>query len=50
MAFDDIANNDENPFPGTLYNKPCDGDDCENVYEGCNIDYKGKDVNNYYKC
>lgn len=45
MAFDDIANNDENPFPGTLYNKPCDGDDCENVYEGCNIDYKGKDVN-----
>lgn len=40
MAYDDIANNSENPFPGKIYNKP-NGDD---VYAGCNIDYSGKDV------
>jgi len=40
MAFDDIANNSENPFPGKLFNKPNGSD----VYAGCNIDYKGKDV------
>lgn len=45
MAYDDIANNIENPFPGTLYNKQCNGNDCWNVYEGCNIDYRNKDVN-----
>ena len=46
MAYDDIANNIENPFPGALYNKPCTGNgDCWNVYEGCDIDYKGVDVN-----
>jgi legumain len=40
LAYDDIANNDQNPFPGKMFNKP-DGPD---VYEGCKIDYKGKDV------
>lgn len=40
MAFDDIANDPENPIPGKLYNKP-NGDD---VYAGCKIDYKGNDV------
>ena len=41
MAYDDVAMDDENPFPGTLYNKQ-NGPD---VYEGCNIDFIGKDVN-----
>lgn len=40
MAYDDIANNPENPFPGKIFNKP-DGQD---VYAGCNIDYKGNSV------
>jgi len=40
MAYDDIAHNSENPFPGQLFNKP-DGPD---VYAGCNIDYRGDDV------
>ncbi|KRX10463.1 Thioredoxin-like fold [Pseudocohnilembus persalinus] len=41
MAFDDIATNKENPFPGTVYNAPT-GDYSKgyNVYQGCNIDYK----------
>jgi len=41
MAYDDVANNSQNPFPGKLFNKP-DGND---VYGGCNIDYKGAEVN-----
>lgn len=40
MAYDDVANDPENPFPGKLYNKP-NGQD---VYTGCNIDYKGASV------
>jgi legumain len=40
MAYDDIANDPENPIPGKLFNKP-DGTD---VYAGCKIDYKGDDV------
>jgi len=40
MAYDDIANDPENPIPGKLFNKP-NGDD---VYTGCKIDYKGEDV------
>jgi len=40
LAYDDIANNDENPFKGKIFNKP-NGPD---VYAGCNINYKGKDV------
>ena len=43
MAFDDVAFDDENPFPGTLYNKQ----DGEDVYNGCNIDYTGHEVNKH---
>jgi legumain len=41
MAYDDIAFDDENPFPGTLYNKQGGVD----VYGGCVIDFFGDDVN-----
>merc|ERR1719486_522208 len=45
MAYDDIANNSQNPFPGTLFNRPtAEGTAGIDVYDGCNIDYKGKDV------
>lgn len=40
MAYDDVANDPENPFPGKLFNKP----NGEDVYAGCNIDYRGADV------
>ena len=40
MAYDDIAYSSNNPYKGQLFNKP----DGEDVYAGCNIDYKGKDV------
>jgi len=40
MAYDDIANNSENPLPGQIFNAP-DGQD---VYAGAKIDYSGKDV------
>jgi len=40
FAYDDIANNRRNPFPGKVFNKP-DGPD---VYEGVVIDYKGANV------
>lgn len=44
MAYDDIANNSENPFPGKLFNKPDPNGPGKDVYEGCNIDYKGSQV------
>jgi legumain len=45
MAYDDIANNSRNPFPGQIFNKPSDaGVEGYDVYAGCNIDYKGEDV------
>jgi len=45
MAYDDIANNSRNPFPGKLFNKPtAAGEAGVDVYEGCKIDYSGKDV------
>ncbi len=37
MAVDDLVKDEDNPFPGQLFNEP-DGPD---VYNGCNIDYKG---------
>jgi legumain len=40
MSYDDVAADEENPFPGKLFNKP----DGEDVYAGCNIDYKGESV------
>jgi len=45
MAFDDIANSPENPFPGKIFNKSTKrGHPGVDVYEGCKIDYKGKQV------
>jgi legumain len=44
MAYDDIANNPSNPFPGQLFNKPDPTGPGYDVYAGCNIDYKGADV------
>jgi len=45
MAYDDIANNSQNPFPGQLFNKPTPaGTPGVDVYAGCKIDYKGSDV------
>jgi legumain len=45
MAYDDIANNSRNPFPGKLFNKPtAAGEAGVDVYEGCKIDYSGTDV------
>ncbi len=40
MMYDDIANSPSNPKKGQIFNRP----DGPNVYEGVNIDYKGKDV------
>ena len=40
FAYDDIADNSKNPFPGQVFNHP-DGKD---VYAGVVIDYFGKDV------
>jgi len=40
MAYDDIAKDPENPFPGQVFNKPATGEGVD-VYAGCNIDYKG---------
>merc|ERR1711957_69356 len=36
---DDVANSEENPIPGKLFNKP--GNESVDVYEGCHIDYRG---------
>ena len=40
FAYDDIANNNANPYKGQVFNKP-NGQD---VYAGVKIDYSGKDV------
>merc|ERR1712013_835126 len=40
MAYDDVANNSSNPFPGELFNRT----DGPNVYDASVVDYKGKDV------
>ena len=46
VAYDDVANNELNPFEGKLFNKPTEkGDKGVDVYEGCKIDYKAKDAN-----
>jgi legumain len=45
MNYDDAANDRHNPFPGKLFNKPtAAGVPGVDVYEGCVIDYRGKDV------
>jgi legumain len=43
FAYDDIANNIENPFRGKVFNKPTDGEG-KDVYAGVKIDYSKKDV------
>lgn len=45
FAYDDVANNSENPFRGKVFNKPDPKGKGVDVYEGVKIDYKGKDVN-----
>jgi hypothetical protein len=40
MAYNDVAWDDEKPFPGTLYN----GNNGINYYEGCVIDYYQNDI------
>jgi len=47
LAYDDIAHSYSNPFKGKIFNKP-NGPD---VYEGCKISYRGRDVtrNNFLK-
>jgi len=46
MAYDDIANSSQNPFPGQIFNKPtAAGTPGQDVYAGCKIDYSGSDVN-----
>ena len=40
MAYDDIADNSNNPFPGKLFNKT----NGPNVYDASVVDYKAKDV------
>jgi len=46
MAYDDIASSSRNPFPGKMFNQPsAAGVEGKDVYEGCKIDYSGKDVN-----
>jgi legumain len=44
LAYDDIANDYENPFPGKIFNKPDPTGEGVNVYDGVIIDYKGSDV------
>jgi len=45
MAYDDIAHNSENPFPGKIFNKPDPEGPGIDVYDGCKIDYKKRRVN-----
>ena len=46
LAYDDIASSSSNPFPGKIFNKPTPaGTPGVDVYDGCKISYKGKDVN-----
>jgi len=45
LNYDDAANSPENPFPGTLYNKPSNtSEEAVDVYKGCVIDYRAQAV------
>jgi legumain len=45
LAYDDIADDRRNPFPGKIFNKPsAAGTPGEDVYAGCKIDYRGREV------
>merc|ERR1712156_1074757 len=50
LAYDDIANNYRNPFPGQLFNAPSEGPGI-NVYDQSEIDYSGSQVTkeNFFK-
>jgi legumain len=43
LSYDDVASSVLNPIRGTLFNKPASANGV-NVYEGCNIDYRGNQV------
>lgn len=45
MAYDDIANDEQNPIKGKIFNKPDPKGPGKDVYAGVKIDYKGEDVN-----
>ena len=52
LAYDDIADNIRNPFPGQIFNTPTEkGVEGYNVYDADEIDYRGDDVNkeNFFK-
>jgi legumain len=46
MMEDDVAWHERNPYPGQLFNKPTikDGAQPVDVYKGCNVDFRGKEV------
>lgn len=44
LSYDDVANSPQNPYPGTLFNKPSGTKAGVNVNQGCVIDYKGAAV------
>lgn len=44
MAFDDVANDSENPIKGKIFNKPDPKGKGVDVYQNVKIDYKGKSV------
>lgn len=44
LAYDDIANDYENPFPGKIFNKPDPTGKGVDVYANCKLDYTGDDV------
>jgi len=45
MMYDDVANAEENPFPGKVFNQPSKGEnDGVDVYKGCKADYTGPKV------
>jgi legumain len=44
MTSNDVPFAKENPFPGTLFNKPTYNKEGVNVYEGLVVDYSGNDV------
>jgi legumain len=45
MMYDDVVNDQENPFPGQLFNQPTPaGTPGVDVYHGVKKDYTGKDV------
>jgi legumain len=44
LAYDDIANDGNNPFPGQIFNKPDPTGKGFDVYNNCKLDYTGDDV------